>query len=113
MEFNKGVLIPVDMPVSKMRELMTGIIIDIIDKDDDWIEDCFRDEFYDRYIKFDGSWYRREQSIESTDCCQISYGKKNDDGSIEYMTYHYNGGGCWTEVLSSAIKDHEGEFRVY
>ena len=27
----------------------------------------------------------------------------NEDGSIDFHTYHYNGGGHWTEVIEDAL----------
>ena len=33
----------------------------------------------------------------------LKLARVNEDGSIDFHTYHYNGGGHWTEVVEEAL----------
>lgn len=62
------------------------------------------DEFYDlrTYEWCNGQMYRLD--AKKLDPYGFVEGKMNDDGSIDFVLYWYNGGGCRSEVLESAIK---------
>lgn len=38
------------------------------------------------------------------DCSYFADVKLNPDGSIDFHTLHYNGGGYWTEVIEGELK---------
>ena len=86
MEYNKGKLIP------------TGIDTELFD------DDAFDQYMENGYEVIDGEIYEVSWEIrrgELYDFCNV---KENDDGSIEFETYHYNGGGHWTELVEKKLK---------
>lgn len=90
MERNKGKLIPTT----------DHITIESFDGEDEW-----RDYLYDNGLMYiHGVVYRVEYEIKRGDCYGFSEVTKNDDGSIDFHTMHYNGGGCLEEVLEDALE---------
>lgn len=86
MEYNKGKLIP------------TGIDTDLFD------DDAFDQYMENGYEVIDGEVYEVKWETrrgELYDFCNV---KENDDGSVEFETYHYNGGGHWTELVENKLK---------
>lgn len=111
MELNKGKLIPVEM-----NELIAEKLLAKLDPVPEWgglysIMDCFDDYFHNEYVEIGDQWYKVDFKIKKADCYGIEYAKTLDDGSIDFLTYHYNGGGHWTEIVESALK-HEGEIKL-
>lgn len=86
MEYNKGKLVP------------TGIDTELFDDDafDQYMENGY--EVIDGEI-YEVIWETRRGVLY--DFCNV---KENDDGSIEFETYHYNGGGHWTELVEKKLK---------
>lgn len=86
MEYNKGKLIP------------TGIDTELFDDEafDQYMENGY--EVIDSEI-YEVIWETRRGELY--DFCNV---KENDDGSIEFETYHYNGGGHWTELVEKKLK---------
>lgn len=86
MEYNKGKLIP------------TGIDTELFDDEafDQYMENGY--EVIDSEI-YEVIWETRRGELY--DFCNV---KENDDGSIEFETYHYNGGGHWTELVENKLK---------
>lgn len=87
MEYNKGKLIP------------TGIDTELFDEDG--LEEMCHDNGFQL---IDGEVYEVKWETrrgELYDFCNV---KENDDGSIEFETYHYNGGGHWTELVEKKLK---------
>lgn len=88
MERNKGKLIPVDVDTEH-----------------------FTEEDYETYqengfVVFDKEIYEVEWHIKrDTDCCDIVDVIENSDGTINFHTYHYNGGAHWTELVEDALKN--------
>lgn len=86
MVYNKGKLIP------------TGIDTELFDGD------AFDNYTENGYEVIDGEIYEvkwETQRGELYDFCNV---KENDDGSIDFETYHYNGGGHWTELVEKKLK---------
>jgi hypothetical protein len=38
-----------------------------------------------------------------TSCPEFADVKVNEDGSIDFHTYHYNGGGHWSEIVEDEL----------
>lgn len=88
MEWNKGKLIPVG--------------IDLENYDEDSIEELLHDN--DWHL-IDGEVYSVEWEVKRSELYEFSHVKENEDGSIDFNTYHYNGGGHWTEVVEDALEN--------
>lgn len=85
-ERNKGKLIPVDVDTEH-----------------------FTDEDFETYTEngfavIDGEVYEVQWEVKSeSDAPDFSDVRVNEDGSIDFHTYHYNGGAYWTEVVEKAL----------
>ena len=91
MEYNKGKLIPVNVKY----------------------EDCDFDE-YDEYLEngyacVNGEIYKVDWENQSEDLDEIARASVYSDGTIDFETYHYNGGAHWTEVVEYALKRNKIE----
>ena len=87
-ERNKGKLIPVDVDTEYFTE-------------DDY-------ETYQEngFVVFDKEIYEVEWTIQrDTECYDFADIIKNVDGTINFHTYHYNGGAHWTELIEDALKN--------
>lgn len=92
MERNKGKLIKTSMSVVEF--LYPDVDID----DLEWETDG-------KYVCISGQVYEVVWEIErDTDCSYFVDVKVNDDGSIDFHTYHYNGSAHWTELLEGKLK---------
>lgn len=68
------------------------------------------DEYFDEnsyemgFVKLNGKWYE----ILSHHCTEEFESKitVNNDGSIDFLTYHYNGGAFWTEVVAELMRNN-------
>ena len=90
-ERNKGKLIPVHIDL------------------ENYTEDDF-DTLYDNgMVIIDGEVYEVVWEVKGeTDETAFADVKVNEDGSIDFHTYHYNGVAYWTEVVENALdKDNE------
>lgn len=86
MEHNKGRLIP------------TGIDTEFFDED---AFDAYREN---GFVVIDGEIYRVAWEIQRGELYDFAYVNLNHDGSIDFNTYHYNGGAHWTEVVEGALE---------
>lgn len=87
MERNKGKLIP------------TGTDTDLFQEHD---FDTYRENGFEI---IDGEIYRVEYEVESeTDVPYFADVKVNEDGSIDFHTYGYNGAGHWTELVEDELE---------
>ena len=87
-ERNKGKLIPVDVDTEHFT----------CNDFDTYTENGF--EVIDNQI------YEVEWEIQrDTDCGDICEVVENADGTINFHTYHYNGGAHWTELIEDALKN--------
>ena len=87
-ERNKGKLIPVDPE-------------NVVDSSD---EDLY-DDFRYNHIKIGDKWFKIEKTIatdyDSDYFCDIV---DNKDGTFDFHSMHYNGGGSLSEVLGDEMK---------
>lgn len=87
MEHNKGKLIP------------TNIDTELFD------EEAFEQYSENGFVVIDGEIYSVEWEIKRGELYDFAYVNQNEDGSIDFNTYHYNGGGHWTEVVEGALNE--------
>ena len=85
MEHNKGKLIPVNVDTEH-----------------------FTEEDYETYTEngfavIGGEIYEVEWEVQRGELYGFADVVENDDGSINFNTYHYNGGAHWTEVVEDAL----------
>ncbi|CAL9979579.1 hypothetical protein VPHD484_0233 [Vibrio phage D484] len=98
MEYNKGTLRPVT------DEQLQKLDIDL---------PIYYDNIY-QYLKEDGAewgihflngrFYEVNYEAESEELTHIARATEEPNGDIQFETYHYNGGGHWTEVVEAALK---------
>lgn len=86
-ERNKGKLIP------------TGIDTELFSDDD------FEAYLENGFEIIDGEIYEVEWEVRrETDCNEFAEVIENEDGTINFHTYHHNGGGHWTELVVDELK---------
>ena len=56
------------------------------------------------FVVIDGEIYSVEWEIKRGELYDFAYVDEHEDGSISFNTWHYNGGGHWTEVVEEALK---------
>lgn len=97
-EINKGKLIP----LNKTTEELASIHLSEEDRGD---YNKLEDKLYDIDIReINGKYYKVEYEIKSGDAYGFVDVEKNDDGSFNFHTMHYNGGGDLIELLEGEIK---------
>lgn len=85
MERNKGVLIPEHIDT------------------EDYAEDDFDTLQENGFMVIDGEVYSVKYEVEDEqDCYGFADVTVKDDGTVEFHTYHYNGGGSLEEVIEGA-----------
>lgn len=101
LERNKGKLYPVSYDLVKEKAFskygyMFGDDVDVLID-----EFCFESN----YMKIGDQFYRCEFEVEyETDIDDLCDVDRNIDGTIEFHTIHYNGGGSLEEVIESGLK---------
>ena len=71
----------------------------------------FTEEDFDTYSEngfavMDNEVYEVVWDVKSdTDCYGFAEVKENEDGSIDFHTFHYNGGAYWLEVIEDQLKE--------
>jgi len=88
MEHNKGKLIPINL--------------DLENYDEDTLDELLHDNDWQL---IDGEVYSVEWEVKRGELYGFGQAKQNEDGSIDFNTYHYNGGGHWTEVVENALEN--------
>ena len=65
------------------------------------------DTLYDLgMFRINNKEYKVEWEVKADEeCFYFADVKENPDGSIDFHTLHYNGGGYWTEVIEEALKE--------
>lgn len=93
-ERNKGKLIP------------TGI------DTEHYTEDDFDNLFENGFAEIDGEIYEVQWEVKrDTNSDYFADVNVNTDGSIDFHTMHYNGGGHWVEVVEYALNNKYGVLR--
>lgn len=90
MEHNKGKLIPVALD-NKYLGLEPEELEDVL--------------YELGLVMIDHQAYSVEWEIQRGELYDFAYVDTNEDGSINFNTYHYNGGGHWTEVVEEALNN--------
>jgi len=85
-ERNKGKLIPIGVDT------------------ENFTEEDFETYQENGFEVVDDEIYKVEWEVKGEkDCSYFADVVENDDGSINFHTLHYNGGGYWTEVVESHL----------
>lgn len=85
-ERNRGKLIP------------TGIDTELFSEDD------FDNLFENGFVEINGEIYEVQWEVKRDTCSDYFADViENPDGSIDFHTMHYNGGGHWTKVVEEAL----------
>lgn len=87
MEWNKGKLIPAGVDTEHFTE------------------DEFEAYQENGFVVIDGEIYEVQWEAQRQELYDFAHVKQNEDGSIDFNTYHYNGGGHWTEVVEDALEN--------
>lgn len=104
MEHNKGKLIPFDLTEEVAKALVEGkketldheTYLEQVEIDYTW---------YDEDLAYlNGKYYKAQFEIQGGELYGFAEAVANEDGSIDFNTYHYNGGAHWTEVVERALK---------
>lgn len=96
-ERNKGKLIKVSW--DEIKELYPNAAVDDIEWDTK-----------NTFTVINGEFYRVEWEVNGyTDIIEFSDVTKNDDGSIDFHTLHYNGGSHWTELVEWSLNRESNE----
>ena len=105
MEHNKGKLIPFDLTEEVAKSLVEA------KSDEDGGYDSYLEQVEDDYtwydedlVKIAGKYYKAEFEIRRGELYGFAEATANEDGSIDFNTYHYNGGAHWTEDVERALK---------
>lgn len=101
-ERNSGKLIPIELTEGKAWEICAESNIPMEDYYDNWIDCLLGEKFYD-YIKINKKFYKLEDYSRDENPQEWASVTKNSDGSFNFDTYHYNGGGHWTELLEDKL----------
>lgn len=100
-ERNRGKLIPVKGDLEDLAEELIKEVDDFYKtKLDEFISDP--SEF--GYQLISGKYYKLEDHVKDGEMDDYANVTVNDDGSLEFDTYHYNGGGHWTEMVESGLR---------
>lgn len=104
MEHNKGKLVPFELTESSAKTLVENKQEDL--EYDTYLEQISDDpSWYDEDLVCIGrKWYKVKFEIRRGELYGFAEAKENSDGSIDFNTYHYNGGGHWTEVVEDALR---------
>lgn len=109
MEHSKGKLIPFNLTEDVARELvMTKFgeyymgLPDYYHSHFDMVDD---DPEYFKLAKINGKFYKVEWEIREGELYGFADVKANEDGTIDFDTWHYNGGAHWTEVVECALNE--------
>lgn len=89
MEHNKGRLIPTHIDTEHFTE-------------DDF--ETYRENGFE---VIDGEIYEVEWDIRRGELYGFQRAEVDQYGVIHFETYHYNGGGHWTECVEAALNDHQ------
>lgn len=107
MEHNKGKLIPFELTEPVARSLVEAKKEDL-----DGFYETYREQVMDDYTWYDedlacinNKFYKVEWEVRRGELYDFAQVKRNDDGSIDFNTYHYNGGGHWTEIVENALEN--------
>lgn len=107
MEHNKGKLIPFTLTEEVAKGLVQSKNEHLDDFYENYVEQVSDDpSWYDESLtRVNDKWYKVEFEIERGDLYGFAKAKENEDGSINFDTYHYTGGAHWTEVVEDVLNN--------
>lgn len=103
MEYNKGKLFPTEMSYDDLFEELGGKSDNISEgySKEEWCRDSCFDSVYEI---LNGKIYKVVWEVERGEEPPVLLNlTKHFDGSIDFETYHYNGGAYWTEIVESRL----------
>lgn len=107
-ERNKGKLIPlsqqefIDLVNENVKDFKNNPYTCKADKFLDHIIHDLEDYQYINGVVYKIVWeVRRDQDMDFIDV------KVNDDGTVDFHTFHYNGGAHWSELIEWSLKKNE------
>jgi len=103
MELNKGKLIPTNKTPAEYAEIaVTGKLPKFYDSK----EECLRENEDDYNVTIINDMvYLVEFEIRGECATDFADARKNEDGSIDFLTYHYNGSAHWTEIVDEIVNE--------
>lgn len=106
-EFNKGTLVPVSVDRVKKKvkqhpEFGNFWDVEVADDLREAVYECLGDDF----VELNGSWYALEDHVSNSNYDNICELVRCDDGSIGFVTHHYNGCAHWVELVESKLKEN-------
>lgn len=106
MEHNKGKLVPFKLTEEVARKLVFNKEGDYVLPDycDTYLDQVSDDPTYYGLAVIKGKYYAVEWEVQRGELYDFAEAKKNADGSIDFNTWHYNGGAHWSEVVEWALE---------
>lgn len=103
MEHNKGTLVPFEMTEEYAKTLVLSQNEELTHES--YLEQVLTDfSWYDTDVeKIGDKFYTVRWEIQRGQLYGFADAKENMDGTIDFNTYHYNGGAHWTEVVEDAL----------
>ena len=103
MEYNKGKLVLETRSVEEVAEEVVVLLPNWYTSKVDYFND---DAIYDsNYTYINGTLHRVEWEVRKGELDELRNVEVEDNGDINFETYHYNGGGDWVEVVESCLKE--------
>ena len=106
MEHNKGKLIPFSLTEEIAKALVEAKGESLESDYSSYLEQLETDYTWydDDLVYMSGGYYKVDFEIKGGELYGFAEAKQNEDGSIDFNTYHYNGGAHWSEVVERALK---------
>ena len=107
MELNKGKLIPFEMTEDVAKQLVESVGEDLDTSRYKTYLDQVKDDYtwYDEDLcRINDKWYKPIFEVRRGELDFFAEAIENEDGTIDFHTYHYNGGAHWTEVVEGALE---------
>lgn len=109
-ERNKGKLVPFNLTEEIAKSLVEAKQAELDDFFETYLEMVTDDyNWYDEdLVRINDSWYKVEWEIQRGDNEDPTYAEvsTNEDGTIDFHTYHYNGGAHWSEVVEWKLNEN-------
>lgn len=107
MERNKGKLIPFNLTEAVAKQLVQSKGEELDDFFENYLEQVSDDyTWYDESLcRVNDKWYKVEFEVRKGDSYEFAEVTENEDGTVDFHTYHYNGGAHWTEVVEDALNE--------
>lgn len=110
MEYNKGKLIPHNELNEEFAEYLASEQGETDFRPYLSFLDMVMDDPY-HYLEglnltlIDGKLYSVEFEVKRGECYGFEKASVNEDGSIDFETWHYNGSACWEDCVEDALRN--------